>query len=50
MAGHTTRGRALQHVAGVVGSRVDELAYDKWLVCREWDGDTWPNQWPPRVT
>jgi hypothetical protein len=55
--GRTTHGRAVRHVAGpydtwqvLVGSRVDELAYDTWLVCGEWNGDTWPNQWPPRVT
>jgi hypothetical protein len=34
----------------LVGSRVEELAYDTWHVCGEWNGDTWPNQWSPRVT
>jgi hypothetical protein len=33
-----------------VGNHVDESAYDTWLVFGEWDGNTWPNQWPPRVT
>jgi hypothetical protein len=34
----------------LVGSRVDELVSNMWHVCGEWNGDTWPNQWPPRVT
>jgi hypothetical protein len=39
VAGHTTRGRQL----------LDNL-HVTWFVGSEWDGDTWPNQWPPRVT
>jgi hypothetical protein len=46
----TDTWQTVRHVVGVVGSHVDESAYDTWLVCGEWDGDTWPNQWPPRVT
>jgi hypothetical protein len=34
----------------LVGSHVDKLAFDTWHVCGEWNGDTWPNHWPPRVT
>jgi hypothetical protein len=44
--GRTTRGRVIQNV---IGSRVDSW-HITWLVCSEWDGDTWPNQWMPRVT
>ena len=39
VAGRTTRGRKLLdswHVTSFVGS--------------EWDGNMWPNQWPPHVT
>jgi hypothetical protein len=55
--GRMTHGRAVRHVEGpydtwqvLVGNRVDELAYDTWLVCGKWDVDMWPNQWLPCVT
>jgi hypothetical protein len=34
----------------LVGICVDELASDTCHVCGKWNGDTWPNQWPPHVT
>jgi hypothetical protein len=46
VADRTTRGRAVRHMAG---NHVDSW-HMTWLVCSEWDDDTWPNQWPPRVT
>jgi hypothetical protein len=56
--GHTTCGRAVRHVAepsvrhvaGVGWQLDDESFLDTWHVCGEWNGDTWPNQWSPRVT
>jgi hypothetical protein len=34
----------------LVGIHVDELVFDTWHVCGEWNGDMWPNQGLPCVT
>jgi hypothetical protein len=45
--------QTVRHVAGPYDmwqeTHVDSW-HMMWLVCGEWDGDTWPNQWFPRVT
>jgi hypothetical protein len=42
----TLTWQAIRHVEGIYW----DSWHVKWLVDNEWDGDMWPNQWPPRVT
>jgi hypothetical protein len=41
----TLTWQAVQHVAD---NYLDSWQVT-WLVCSEWNGDKWPNQWPPCV-
>jgi hypothetical protein len=44
VAGRTTRGSRT-----TCGRQLLDSWHVTWHVCSEWDGDTWPSQWPPRV-